>query len=68
MKSMTSDLPPELDAAQGSDGVFEITLRVRGSKQANQVLSWIVRSTVYDVVENLTVGTLVREDPRHECA
>ena len=37
---------------------YEITIRVTSAAHANQVLSWIVRSQVYDVVTSMAVGAL----------
>lgn len=47
---------------------YEITIRVSSAAHANQVLSWIVRSQVYDVVTSMAVGTLPSGDAQSECA
>ena len=38
------------------DGLFEITIRVRGATKVNRLLSWIVRSRAYDDVDALSVA------------
>lgn len=48
------------------DGDIEIVLRVKTVTDANQILSWIVRSSVYDAVESLTVGACPPLEDRQE--
>jgi len=43
-------------AGESEDGVFEITVRVRGATKVNRLLSWIVRSRAYDDVDGLSVA------------
>ena len=43
-------------AEETENGLFEITIRVRGATKVNRLLSWIVRSRAYDDVDALNVA------------
>lgn len=59
--------PPSSDfPVPETHGDIEIVLRVKSVSDANQILSWIVRSSVYDAVESLTVGACKSLEPRGE--
>jgi hypothetical protein len=44
------------DREDAEQGLFEITIQVRGAARVNRLLSWIVRSQAYDDVECLSVA------------
>jgi hypothetical protein len=75
MKSESSKDPDGIrvtDREGAEDGLFEITLQVRGATRVNRLLSWLVRSCAYDNVQCLSVAFQGDRDPRKtdqsECA
>ena len=60
------------DREGAEDGLFEVTIRVRGATRVNRLLSWLVRSRAYDDVECMAVafqGDRERTEPdQGECA
>lgn len=47
---------PDSEYQDSEDGLFEITVQVRGAARVNRLLSWIVRSQAYDDVEGISVA------------